>query len=612
MYLINTETLELTSFIDVNVCPKYAILSHRWTDDEVTHKDFVKGRKKDSSGYKKILDFCTLVKQNGLSWAWVDTCCIDKRSSAELQEAINSMFRYYQASKKCYVHLADVNAAPADPDLKTEIQSSKWFTRGWTLQELLAPSRIEFYSSRWRPLGRLGRHAGPAGRWILYDNSPDFRALISQASGVQQDFLAGKNSVFDSSIACRMSWAAGRETTRGEDMAYCLLGLFQVNMPLLYGEGQQKAFMRLQEEIMKTSDDHSLFAWTTTDSLSHSSFCHGMLAEAPSSFARAQGISPSCPRKWSNTDAYTLTSRGMKIVLPVVHLADDVFLAKLDCDTAHGEDRPIILLRKTSNTEPTFQRIFCGANVVTDGRLLRTTVGRWKFQEMCVRQNRSISDLFWSRPEQFFLLDPGKSRAYSLQNVTCMSSDELGKNVVQRARSTSGQGGFLLQSLLSSQATATLSLRYVPMREDLIIEISALSKYFVGYHVHLAGASQVVAPPQRTGAQWDRDDPNDVLKTSATEPLLEYHKTHRLGSTISLLSKQDKDHCHVVTLAIKTIHVYEHTKIYTLVLDWKYERTPDGGCNFGVEGIDVLPPVGFTAEIVQHPPHAAMPWAMVE
>ncbi|KAI1418437.1 heterokaryon incompatibility protein-domain-containing protein [Hypoxylon sp. FL1857] len=252
MWLINTETLVLEEFVEGRV-PEYAILSHRWGDDEISFHQFP-NEKRDSQreGYTKIRDFCAQVAPSNLSgfqnpqlkyykYAWVDTCCIDKRSSAELSESINSMFKWYRNAGICYAYLSDVDD---EHDTRySQFQSSKWFARGWTLQELLAPREIQFFSKAWRPLGSKTQ-------------------LVNTLSGITKiphKYLLGGN-LSEASVAQRMSWASSRVTTREEDVAYSLLGIFDVNMPLLYGEGK-KAFIRLQEEIIKQTKDHSILAW---------------------------------------------------------------------------------------------------------------------------------------------------------------------------------------------------------------------------------------------------------------------------------------------------------------------------------------------------------------
>ncbi|KAF2673052.1 HET-domain-containing protein, partial [Microthyrium microscopicum] len=245
MKLINTTTLQITEFFDRNV-PPYAILSHTWiTDQEVTYQELLASTATHKTGYRKIQQCCAQALTDNLHWAWVDTCCIDKSSSAELTESINSMFRYYAEAQICYAYLADVQESGDMVVLEDALEQSRWFTRGWTLQELLAPQKLLFYSRDWKALG--GRE-----KW---------RHHIAHITKIHEEALrGGAVACREFSIAQKMSWASGRQSTRDEDNAYSLLGLFDVQMPLLYGEGT-KAFIRLQEEIMKSSDDQSIFAW---------------------------------------------------------------------------------------------------------------------------------------------------------------------------------------------------------------------------------------------------------------------------------------------------------------------------------------------------------------
>ncbi|KAF2113731.1 hypothetical protein BDV96DRAFT_461546, partial [Lophiotrema nucula] len=188
-----------------------------------------------------------------------DLFCIDKSSSAELSEAINSMYNWYSNSACCYAFLSDL--APL-----SNLRHCRWFTRGWTLQELIAPQFIVFYDKDWVISGRKGRPSlmTPVHRNHLFATpDPGFERLLSGITGIPSAVLSESRDLSlrrQYSIAKIMSWAAHRRTTRLEDMAYCLLGLFNINMPLLYGEGE-KAFIRLQEEIIKETTDLSLFAW---------------------------------------------------------------------------------------------------------------------------------------------------------------------------------------------------------------------------------------------------------------------------------------------------------------------------------------------------------------
>ncbi len=253
MRLVNAATLRLEEFFE-NI-PPYAILSHTWGDDEVTFQQWNNLEwARTRAGYAKIEGGCRQALKNGISYVWVDTNCIDKSSSSELSEAINSMYGWYRESRFCYVYLADVTVPEGleindktltdVPEINKAFRCSRWFTRGWTLQELLAPASVVFYSQEWRELGTK-RTAGP---------------LISEITGISRDYLRRPERVHDASVARRMSWVSKRRTTRVEDMAYCLLGIFDINMALLYGEGH-KAFLRLQEEIIKVSADQTIFCW---------------------------------------------------------------------------------------------------------------------------------------------------------------------------------------------------------------------------------------------------------------------------------------------------------------------------------------------------------------
>jgi hypothetical protein len=269
MRLINVETLCLEEFVS-DVAPPYVILSHTWGNEEVSFQDFMTGNWRDDStkqeGQEKIVRCCAAAAAEGFAYVWVDTCCIDKTSSAELSEAINSMFRWYYASAICFAYLKDVNSSQS-PDMgEADFSKSRWFRRGWTLQELLAPIEVVFFGEDWEEIG----------------TRKTLQSLIEKVTHIKGDVLQSR-SWGQCSVAQRMSWAAGRETTRPEDEAYCLLGLFDVNMPLLYGEGR-RAFFRLQTEIMKQTDDESIFAWSYPVEQQLRTLFTGMLATSPEQF----------------------------------------------------------------------------------------------------------------------------------------------------------------------------------------------------------------------------------------------------------------------------------------------------------------------------------------
>jgi ankyrin repeat protein len=266
--------------------PPYAILSHTWgsPDEEVTFQDLQAGLGEHKRGYRKIIFCGKQAADDGLKFFWVDTCCIDKTSSAELSEAINSMYMWYQAAEVCYAYLADV------PSIGT-LPNSRWFTRGWTLQELIAPTEVVFFSEEWERLGtRL-----------------ELSKSIQDCTGIPERVFLESTSLDSFSVAQKMSWAANRNTTRVEDRAYSLIGIFGINMPLIYGEGEN-AFIRLQEEIMKISDDHSLFAWTSQDNRG------GCLATSPLAFFNCANVVQT-DHLDTFYDPPVVSSRGVQIEL---------------------------------------------------------------------------------------------------------------------------------------------------------------------------------------------------------------------------------------------------------------------------------------------------------
>ncbi|KAK3697892.1 hypothetical protein LTR37_017209 [Vermiconidia calcicola] len=270
MRLINTTSHKLEEFFDRPV-PPYAILSHRWQVCEATLQNYRSSQGEDGPGIGKVINFCKFAKTQSPShrYVWIDTCCINKQNSMELMEAINSMYTWYENAQTCFVYLRDL--PPKEEVHKKERRdafcNSEWFHRGWTLQELLAPSRVIFCDRDWK----------------VYDSRVQLAKQIEGITGIAKPFLDGTYQPRRASVAMRMSWASKRYTTKPEDKAYCLLGLFDVNMPLLYGE-QKRAFMRFQEEILKHSDDESIFAWTANYTQ------WGMLAPSPEAFQGSEDI----------------------------------------------------------------------------------------------------------------------------------------------------------------------------------------------------------------------------------------------------------------------------------------------------------------------------------
>ncbi|KAG0694766.1 hypothetical protein DFH29DRAFT_307286 [Suillus ampliporus] len=285
---------------------EYANFSHRWLrEGEPTFQDISEGRECGGGGFHKLSRFCEKARELGYRLAWSDTCCIDKTSSTELDEAIRSMFRWYRNAAICIVHLAD------SLDVQ-QMNDDVWFTRGWTLQELLASLSIKFFNKEWEPLCRTG----------LPNDKHDVQLMngISKITSIPvedlQHFSPGPTQ-----IRKRMTWASKRTTTRVEDAAYSLVGIFDVSMPTAYGEGEW-AFHRLMEVIIQRCDEWDIFAWAGPSS------SHGISAVIPRS-PRCY-----CPFDMSNfpeerkdehnrevhgDKKFVLTRQGLQIKLLVVY-----------------------------------------------------------------------------------------------------------------------------------------------------------------------------------------------------------------------------------------------------------------------------------------------------
>jgi hypothetical protein len=317
MRLLNTSSWKLEDFTDSDV-PKYAILSHRWETEEITFQDLqlVPTRRETKKGWSKLRGCVAQAVQDGFQWIWVDTCCIDKSSSAELSEAINSMFNWYKETQVCYTYLSDVSLGPDESapheehSFNSSFRSSKWFTRGWTLQELLAPDKLVFFDSQWIRIGERD----------------DMWELVKEITGIQRYWRS-------SNVAQKMSWASKRETTRIEDRAYSLMGLFGVNMPPLYGE-REKAFIRLQLEILRLSDDESIFAWRDPEN-----FSGGLLAFSPNAFQRSSDV-----RRFISHDQppYWMTNKGLCIERHLLRLRPEAY-------TIDSDDTSILPLQLQSH-----------------------------------------------------------------------------------------------------------------------------------------------------------------------------------------------------------------------------------------------------------------------
>ncbi|KAJ5710543.1 hypothetical protein N7488_004699 [Penicillium malachiteum] len=308
MRLIHTKSLQFKEYAPDAVPGGYAILSHRWVaGQEISFQEMLQPNRDTVSktGYTKIKGFCERAAFNNFQYAWIDTCCINKESSAELSDAINSMFQWYQNAAKCYVYLNDVENI-------SQFSRSEWFQRGWTLQELLAPDEVQFFSKKWMPLGRK--------------KDQNIIEILSTITKIPEQDLKYDIQVLllRNSLARRMSWASQRKTTRAEDMAYCLLGLFGVNMDLRYGEGGANAFLRLQEHIIKISDDTSIFAWSIPSSHARADF--GLLAPSVDCFVNSHEIG----FMDSRPELFGMTQKGLRITLSLRCMIDPYYFADIN------------------------------------------------------------------------------------------------------------------------------------------------------------------------------------------------------------------------------------------------------------------------------------------
>ena len=375
-YIPGEEKLEIIQKWGADI-PAYAILSHTWSsnaEDEVLLADVLNGTSRQKPGFSKLWRAIERARLDGYGWLWDDTCCIDKTSSVELSEAINSMYSYYKNAEKCYAYLVDVSST----EVQGEFIRSRWWRRGWTLQELLAPTDLEFFNSDWQS---LGKKAG------LHD-------VIYQITGIETEYLDGSLPVEHASVAKRMFWASARQTTRQEDMAYCLLGLFEVNMSMLYGEGAQRAFLRLQEEIMRVSEDQSIFAWVKSKNEQNPATHHGLLADSPKDFEHTGFSIP-----YTAVGDYspsTMTARGLQITLPLARRPDDTFIAALRCPVPgrNYSDWLALYLEKLNTGSNIYARVDC--QTLASVSVLGTP------QDVYVRQNFPSVAIQAIYPNHFF------------------------------------------------------------------------------------------------------------------------------------------------------------------------------------------------------------------
>ncbi|KAI6123346.1 hypothetical protein EV401DRAFT_2229121 [Pisolithus croceorrhizus] len=269
---------------------QYVTLSHRWGEGEPSLRD-IEGHTiygmSTKGGLGKLQAFSRVALELDYLWAWSDTCCIDKGSSAEVQETIGSMFSWYRQSALTIVHLSDI------PDAGS-LRSSEWFRRGWTLQELLAPRKVLFYTETWSLYKNLASS----------NHKTDFAVLeeLERATGIEPRFLTSFSPGIDNPRS-RLQWASMRRTTRPEDIAYSLFGIFNFHLPVMYGESAGNALGRLLAEILSQSGDISVLDWVGEPSPFHSCF--------PAHIVSYQGLSMPPPQPTAEEQS-SVTSEGLR------------------------------------------------------------------------------------------------------------------------------------------------------------------------------------------------------------------------------------------------------------------------------------------------------------
>ncbi|KAI0699869.1 heterokaryon incompatibility protein-domain-containing protein [Cerioporus squamosus] len=365
MRLLNTTTGRFEIVIDPRSI-RYAILSHVWarpedgagykpeqTYQEVLRRIAQAGPDGDalSKLSEKIRKACEIARMHGFGYIWIDTCCIDQTSSAEVSESINSMFEWYSCSNVCYAFLDTVEPGEHVRQKVSHFRRSRWFKRGWTLQELIAPQNVLFLSKAWTIIG----------------TKYSLAHIIEEETEIDAEVLRYNRMPSEVPVAQRMSWASKRSTTKAEDAAYCLVGMFGVNLTPIYGEGIQSAFIRLQKAILDSTPDQSIFVWgkhipaSSLPELSvHSAYSPApldsyLLASSPTNFIeRLPQTAPISPERLAERlggqavryPRYSLTSSGLCTRLPLIqyqHFETEYWLAVLSCEDREGNLIALVL-----------------------------------------------------------------------------------------------------------------------------------------------------------------------------------------------------------------------------------------------------------------------------
>ncbi|KAI9164067.1 Vegetative incompatibility protein [Paramyrothecium foliicola] len=335
MKFLHTTSLQPVSWLD-RPPSEYAIFSYHYWNAQSTRPSIITNSNRtpalagtengdldsDKAQFdKNVAQACDQARIRNIDYIWIYALCVNAVSSADINEAVVGSFRLIWDAALCIVHLSDLTPLPEGGEAKslegldTEISRCRWFTRGWTLQELVAARSVEFFDSGWNH--RFSKNPLSA-RPLLEE--------VSRISNVDASVLAQRETLFLTSLGRRIWWAARRETSRPEDVAYCLVGICGIQGQLTprYGEGGHSAFLRLQEKILKSTNDLSILAWAKKpmhdqasdakhkDMSQQKLLMSGVFAESPEDFHNFGCISKESAPFTSNSEL-TFNSRGLSV-----------------------------------------------------------------------------------------------------------------------------------------------------------------------------------------------------------------------------------------------------------------------------------------------------------
>ncbi|EJF67323.1 HET-domain-containing protein [Dichomitus squalens LYAD-421 SS1] len=426
--LLHTRTLKFQEFHNPHSVD-YAILSHVWDKggeqsyqevlDAIRQEHTSSGSSTDSRICEKIRRFCERAAEDGYEWAWIDSCCIDQSSSSEVSESINSMYNLYRHASQCYVFLRDVDDDDDPRQRASQFRRSEWFRRGWTLQELIAPAVLVFLSKTWTPVG----------------TKDSLARVVQQITKIDAGVLKGYVPLATIPVGVRMSWAANRDTTREEDKAYSLLGIFGIHMTPIYGEGH-RAFVRLQRAILEHIPDDTLLGWGRTLYLNtpadfgllssdHTSANHelGFYAPSPQLFKSTSDLKPipqsalimllGLSSESPYPTIYANTRHGVSAHLPLLYVRHedhpiDITLGFLPCLDSRNRLLAVILRRSASDPNQLVVGSYTSQNPGVERyfRTVRIDYAALKFWMMYTNSSPRVESLYILPHDPLYRSDP--------------------------------------------------------------------------------------------------------------------------------------------------------------------------------------------------------------